>query len=381
MEVERIGVAGAGTMGAGIAQVAALGGFEVQTWDPVAKALVAAPQKIAAALAKGAERSRWSAADAEAAGARLETAEALEALAECDLVIEACPEDLKLKRELFVRLANAAGPRTLLATNTSSLRVTEIAEPVPEPARVCGMHFFNPPALMRLVEVVRGAETAEPTLAAAEEVARAMGREPVRATDSVGFIANRVNRPFSLESVRILEDGIATAAQIDDVIRSDGGYRMGPFELMDLVGIDVGLSVARSFYEQRPLHRWRPTATQERMVAEGRFGRKSGRGFYEYEDGRRLDPPDSELADGGGRRAILERVVSQLVNEASFALEEGVATAADIDTATRLGLNHPKGPFEWADELGRERVVAVLEGLAAETGDERYSIAPSLMPS
>jgi len=367
-------------MGAGIAQVAALGGFEVLLHDPIAKSLMAAPGKIAAALDKGAERDRWSSADADAASGRLETAEALEALAGCELVIEACPEDLNVKRGLFSRLAEAGGPETILATNTSSLRVSEIAGPVPGPGRVCGMHFFNPPALMRLVEVVKGDETSEETLAAVDEVARRMGREPVRASDSVGFIANRVNRPFSLESLRMLEDGVATAAQIDEVIRSDGGYRMGPFELMDLVGIDVGLSVARSFYEQRPLHRWLPTATQERMVAEDRFGRKAGRGFYEYEEGRRVDPGDPELADAGERRAIVERVVSQLVNEASFALGEGVATAADIDTATRLGLNHPKGPFEWADELGRERVVEVLEGLAAETGDERYSIAPSLMP-
>jgi 3-hydroxybutyryl-CoA dehydrogenase len=383
--IERIGVAGAGTMGTGIAQVAALGGFETLLHDPVAKALVAAPGKLAAALAKGAERDRWSDADAEAARARVSTAERLDDLAGCDLVIEACPEDLRLKRELFRQLADAGGPETILATNTSSLRVSEIAEPVPVPERVCGMHFFNPPALMRLVEVVRGDRTAEATLEAATEAARAMGREPVRASDSVGFIANRVNRPFSLESLRILEDGVASVAQIDEVIRTDGGYRMGPFELMDLVGVDVGLSVARSFYEQRPLHRWKPTATQERMVAEGRFGRKSGRGFYEYEAGQRKPGSDPRQGsdpalDAAQRRAILERVLSQLVNEASFALGEGVATAADIDTATRLGLNHPKGPFEWADELGRARVVEVLETLAAATGDERYSIAPSLMP-
>ena len=173
-------------------------------------------------------------------------------------------------------------------------------------------------------------------------------------------------------------------------MRADGGYRMGPFELMDLVGVDVGLSVARSFFEQRPLHRWRPTATQERLVAAGRFGRKSGHGFYRYEEGKHAERPAGPPMGGthgrsaglnpSQRRAILERVVSQLVNEASFALDEGVASARDIDTATRLGLNHPKGPFEWLEELGRERVVAVLERLRAETGDERYEISPSLMP-
>ena len=235
----------------------------------------------------------------------------------------------------------------MLATNTSSLPVTEIAEGLPHPERVCGMHFFNPPALMKLVEVVATADSADEPLAALEEVARAMGREPVRCTDSPGFIVNRCNRPYTLESLRILDEGIATHAQIDEALRSEGGYRMGPFELMDLIGIDVNLEVARSFYRQRPEPRWQPHEIQERMVASGRLGRKTGAGFYEYgEDAANAEPEpvEPELS-----RAILERVVAQLANEASFAAGEGVAEPR----RHRLGDAPWPQPSPWPVRVGR----------------------------
>ena len=249
---------------------------------------------FATALAKGAERGRWSAAEAEAAAARLRAAPRLEDLAGCELVIEAAPEDLELKRELFARLAEVCGAEAILATNTSSLSVTAIAAGVERPERVCGMHFFNPPALMRLVEVVAGDETSEETLAIASEVARAMGREPIRAADAIGFVANRVARPFTLEALRLLGERIATHDQIDRIVRIGGGFRMGPFELMDLVGVDVNFEVAKSFWEQS-FHepRWQPHPIQARMVAAGRLGRKAGRGYYDYGEGpHRPDDPE-----------------------------------------------------------------------------------------
>ena len=292
-------------------------------------------------------------------------------------MIEAAPEDLELKRTLFAGLEAACAPSAVLATNTSSLRVADIAAAAEHPERICGMHFFNPPPLMKLVEIVAGGETGEPALEAATEVAERMTRTPVRCTDSPGFIVNRCNRPYALESLRILAEGVATHAEIDAVMREDGGYRMGPFELMDLIGIDVNLEVARSFYRQRRLVRWEPSPISAQLVAEGRLGRKSGRGFYSYEDGEqqgRAEPPGDER-----RSAILERVVCALVNEASFALEEGVAESADdIDTALRLGLNHPRGPFEWARELGPERVLSTLDALRSDVADERYAAAPLL---
>jgi len=380
LSITRIAVVGAGTMGAGIAQLGCLGGYAVTLHDSDPQALATGADRLQAALAKGAGRGLWSMGDAAAASGRLTTATSLAALADAQLVIEAAPEELGLKRGLFDRLAAVCGPDAILATNTSSLPVSDIAADVERPERVCGMHFFNPPPLMRLVEIVAGARTDEMTLARASAVARAMGREPVRAADAPGFIVNRCNRPYSLEGLRMLGEGFATHAEIDAAMRDRGGYRMGPFELMDLIGVDVNLEVARSFYRQRAEPRWQPHPIQEEMVAEGRLGRKSGRGFYEYEAGRRVDPPPvpgHRAADPG---AILERIVAQLVNEASFAVEEGVAQPGDIDTAMRLGLNHPRGPFEWRRELGADRVAEVLEGLAVALGEpERYRVAPPLL--
>jgi 3-hydroxybutyryl-CoA dehydrogenase len=377
--VNRLGVVGAGTMGAGIAQLGCLGGFETALYDPDPQALATGADRLQAALAKGAGRGLWSAADAAGASGRLTTTPNVAELAGSDLVIEAAPEDLELKRDLFASLAAACGAEAILATNTSSLPVSDIAAEVERPARVCGMHFFNPPPLMRLVEIVAGESTDELTLAAASAVARTMNREPVRAKDSPGFIVNRCNRPFSLEALRMLGEGFATHAEIDAAVRGRGGYRMGPFELMDLVGIDVGLEVARSFFRQRAEPRWEPHPIQEELVAAGRLGRKSGSGFYEYRDGRRVDPEPGSEDETADPDAILERIVAQLVNEATFAVEEGVAAPPDIDTAMRLGLNHPRGPFEWQRELGAEKLVAALERLAETTGEaERYRVAPGL---
>jgi 3-hydroxybutyryl-CoA dehydrogenase len=380
MTIERLGVVGAGTMGAGIAQLGCLGGFRVTLHDADPQALATGADRLEAALAKGAGRGLWSAGNAAAAAGRLTTTLNVDELAGSELVIEAAPEDLELKRELFARLAGICGEEAVLATNTSSLPVTEIAAEVDHPERVCGMHFFNPPPQMLLVEIVAGDLTGELALLHATSVARAMGREPVRTKDSPGFIVNRCNRPFSLEALRMLGEGFATHAEIDAAMRELGGYRMGPFELMDLIGIDVNLEVARSFYRQRPEPRWEPHPIQEEMVEAGRLGRKSGAGFYEYDAGRRIDPlmrPGRQPADPA---AILERIVAQLVNEASFAVDEGVARPSEIDTAMRLGLNHPKGPFEWQRELGADRLVQVLRRLAGRLGEpERYRVAPLLL--
>ena len=378
MTIQVVGVAGAGTMGAGIAQLACLGGYRTLLHDPAAEALTAGAARLRADLARGAERGRWSEEDAAVAAARLETVSELEGLGGCDLVVEAAPEDLELKRDLFARLERACGNAAVLATNTSSLPVSEIAAKARRPERICGMHFFNPPALMKLVEVVAGERSEQAAVDAVAAVAERMGRTAVRCADSPGFVVNRCNRPYALESLRILDEGIAGHAEIDRVMREDGGYRMGPFELMDLIGIDVNLSVARSFYAQRPIARWKPHPIQERMAAEGRLGRKTGRGFYEYGDGSKIEPAAADL-EPELRRQVLERVVSALVNEASFAAGEGVAAPDDIDTAMKLGLNHPRGPFEWELELGSARVVATLADLRQTSGDERYDPAPELV--
>ena len=390
--IERVGVVGAGTMGAGIAQIAALGGYRTAIYELDSRALDRGMEQLRGALRRGAERGRWSEQEAIDALERIETDTIVEVLRDCELVIEAAPEDLELKRSLFERLAAVCGAETVLATNTSSLSVTAIATGVSGPERIAGMHFFNPPALMQLVEVVAGDETGERALELATEVATGMGRTPIRARDSVGFVANRCVRPFFLESLRMLAEGIARHDEIDRIVRLGGGLRMGPFELMDLIGIDVNFAVAKSFWEQsfgEP--RWRPSPVQERMVASGRLGRKTGRGFYVYEEGaphRPRDPDvlgerpildEEQLEDLAGENAppVLTRLGATIANEACFALGERVASAEDINTAMRLGYNWPVGPLEWGERLGWSRALGVLDELRELQG-EAYRAAPAL---
>jgi 3-hydroxybutyryl-CoA dehydrogenase len=503
-----IGVAGGGTMGAGIAQLACLSGARTLLHDPLPEALERGLERIRAQLDRGVERSRLSEPEAAAARERLEAAPALEDLADCELVIEAAPERLEIKRELFARLSDGiVADDCVLASNTSSLLVTGIAAGARHPERVVGMHFFNPPAVMRLLEVVAGEQSSDSALARARAAGEAMGKHVIVAVDGPGFLVNRCNRPFGLEALRLLQEQVAPLEEIDRICRMAGGFRMGPFELMDLVGVDVGLDVSRSFYEQsfgEP--RWRPSPIAVRTVAAGRLGRKSGRGYYEYpEGGGRHRPPDPEplqagggdgliviaghsplaraLADAavsagwdvafperaegreppflildltqgeetdvplqGGPQAILcgagsltmldpgggavgfhalppleeatlveltrgpdsarsaqgaaerffatlgkhtvwvgdapglvlGRIVCQLVNEAAFAVAEGVGSAADVDAGMVYGLNYPRGILAWGDEIGLEQVLAVLDGLYDERREERYRAAPLL---
>ncbi len=401
MTVARVGVLGAGTMGRGIAQVAALGGYQTLLYDPDPEALEAGQLRLGEELSKGVDRGRWSDEEGSAAVERIEATDEIEALSGCDLLIEAAPEDLDLKRALFAEAASVSERETIFASNTSSLRISDIAAGVPHPERVVGMHFFNPPALMRLVEIVAAEQSSERALAATTEVALGMGRTPIRAKDSPGFVANRLARPFSLESLRILGDGIADAERIDRIVRVGGGFRMGPFELLDLIGLDVNLTIARSFFAQggEP-ERWRPSPIQERLVAEGKLGRKSGQGYHVYGDGdsaapssriagqRRsgieqgpglaptLDPDDLADIDPAGPE-VLPRLFAQIANEAAFAREEDIASPQDMETAMRLGFNWPLGPLGIAEKLGAGRALELLEALEAEKG-EAYRPAPRL---
>ena len=298
---EPIGVVGAGTMGLGIAQLAAQAGARTLLYDPVPEALAAARERMAAALERPVARGRMTAAEAEATVGRVEPVEDIAALAPCAIVIEAAPEQLELKHELFAALARVTDPVCVLATNTSSLSVTELAAPVAHPERVVGLHFFNPAPVMRLVEVVAGQASSAEALATARAVGQAMGKHVIDARDIAGFLVNRVNRPFSLESLRLLQEGVAGAEQIDRIVRLGGGFRMGPFELMDLIGIDTNHSVAEQLHRQtygEP--RYRPSPLAARMVAAGTLGRKTGSGWFAYADGREHRPPDPEPPPGGG---------------------------------------------------------------------------------
>ncbi len=391
MTVALVGVVGAGTMGSGIAQLACLGGYETLLHDPLPTALEAGAERVIESLGKGAKRGLWSAEEAEAAAGRLRAVAELSGLAGCDLVVEAAPEDLALKRRLFAELAETCGPEAILASNTSSLPVGEIGAETRAAERVVGMHFFNPPALMKLLEVVATADSSTRALEEASRVGRRMGRTPIRAKDSPGFIANRLARPYSLESLRILSQGVADAATIDRALRLGGGFKMGPFELIDLIGLDVNLSVARSFYAQggEP-QRWRPSEVQARMVDEGLLGRKSGRGFYSYGEGpHREEDPDLEIVaptlDGGqlaridpSAPLIVPRIIAQIANETAFALQERVGSSEDMETAMKLGFNWPLGPLGFTDLIGAGPAVELLEALRAEHG-EAYRPAPRLL--
>jgi 3-hydroxybutyryl-CoA dehydrogenase len=299
-----IGVLGAGTMGAGIAQLACRAGARTLLHDPIPQALQRGAQRAREGLQKEAAKGRLSAADAQAAGERLEVVDGLEAFAPCELVIEAAPELPELKRELYGRLSEIVSEECVLASNTSSLPVTGIAAGASGPERVVGMHFFNPAPLMALVEVIAGLRSSERALAVVDATGRAMGKTVIRATDGPGFLVNRCNRPFGLEALRLLSERVTDVPGIDRIVRLGGGFRMGPFELSDLVGVDTGFDVSRSFYELsfgEP--RWRPSPIQARMVAAGLHGRKTGRGYYDYtgEGPHRAPDPEPPPCAGDAR--------------------------------------------------------------------------------
>jgi 3-hydroxybutyryl-CoA dehydrogenase len=435
--VSTLGVVGAGTMGAGIAQLGSQAGWRTLVHDPVAD--------VDAAIAKIV--SRW-----EKKGQSFtppSRAADLAELARCDVIVEAVPERLEIKQKLFAELG-ALASAAVLASNTSSIPITAIAAAAPDPTLVVGMHFFNPPPVMQLVEVIPAMQSAPEAVERVTALASAMGKRPIRCADVTGFVVNRTNRPFGLEALRCLQEGIADVPTIDRIFRLGGGFRMGPFELQDLVGIDTGYDISLSFHELgfgEP--RWRPSPLSARMVAAGWHGRKTGRGWYDYDDGRtcRADDPAPpartagarivgsgpvaaalrRLSDGGGpaifvdglggdvagepfhaiaplalvevtgpageaafgalglhtvrvapsAAGVLPRAVCQLVNEAHFTLGEGVASAEDIDDGLMLGLNHPRGPLAWGEMLGREHVRATLARLRTVHGDA-YRPAPAL---
>ncbi len=326
-------------MGAGIAQIASLAGARTLLHDPLPDALAGGVERVQRALERSVERGRLSREEATAALARLQSAPELGDLGPCELVIEAAPESLELKRELFGRICDVVSEECVLATNTSSLPVTAIAGGLRGPERVVGMHFFNPAPVMPLLEVVAGEQSADWALASARATGQAMGKRVIDALDGPGFLVNRCARPYGLEATRLLVEGVASVEEIDRVCRLGGRFRMGPFELSDLVGLDTRLFVERSFFEQsygEP--RWRPSPITARLVAAGRLGRKSGRGFYEYPAGGEYRPADTEPpAAGGGSGLVVIAGSSPLASELREAASRAGFTVADPEQAERSG--------------------------------------------
>jgi 3-hydroxybutyryl-CoA dehydrogenase len=388
-EAARVAIVGAGTMGAGIAQVALEGGWRVTLHDPIPGATNRALERIRQGLTRRAEKA--GAADPARVAATGLLAlhvvpDVTRAVDGAQLAIEAVVEDLDAKRRLFADLDDASAPDAILATNTSALSVSKIAESVGRPDRVVGLHFFNPAPVLPLVEVVAGRSSAAWAVERAASIVEGWGKTAIRVADAPGFIVNRVNRPFTLEPLRLLRAGTASIEEIDAAIVA-AGFPMGPFALMDLIGIDVNLAAARGLFEAsgRP-PRFRPSPIQEELVAAGRLGRKTGDGFYRYVDGKIAGPAprfasrgaQSGRGSGMDAASIAERVVLAIVNEAYRALGDGVASDADIDRAMHLGANHPFGPFKWARGIGVHEVTVMLDALSDEDADTFRPTLPLL---
>jgi len=372
----QIGIIGAGAMGSGIAQVAATAGHRVVLFDASKAQLDKARSALESTLNKLVEKGKLDDADAQGILRRITWAENLQAFRDCGLVIEAIIERLDVKQNVFSELETIVAEDCALASNTSSLSITLIASGCKKAERVLGIHFFNPAPLMPLVEIIPGVATDQQLLLDCKTLIDGWGKSTVLAKDTPGFIVNRVARPYYGEAIRIYEEGFADFATIDWAMKTFGGFRMGPFELMDFIGNDINYKVTETVWEQffyEP--RFKPSFTQKRLYEAKRFGRKSGRGYYDYAPGAAMPEPkqDKELGEH-----ICWRVLVMLINEAADALYLGVASRDDLDTAMTKGVNYPKGLLKWADEKGIRHVVETMDRLYDEYREDRYRCSAQL---
>jgi 3-hydroxybutyryl-CoA dehydrogenase len=365
-----VGVVGCGAMGSGIAQVAATAGHRVVVYDTNQAALAVARKKMGESLSKLVEKQKISQSDSENIIKRISFEHDLIHFRHCGLVIEAIVEDLEVKQKVFLQLEKILKEDCILASNTSSLSIASIASVITKNERVLGIHFFNPATVMPLVEIIPALTTSSAIANACKVLISTWGKQCVTAKDTPGFIVNRVARSYYGESIRIYEEGIADLATIDWALKTQGGFKMGPFELMDFIGNDINFKVTESVWEQffyEP--RFKPSLTQKRLFEAGHFGRKSGRGYYDYSAGAVSPEPNKDPALAS---LIFNRVIAMLINEAVDSFYLRIATRDDLDTAMTKGVNYPKGLLRWADEIGMENVLATLKALHELYGEERY---------
>lgn len=379
-----VGIIGSGTMGSGIAQVAATAGCQVKLYDTHEVALDKAEASLEKILSRLVEKGRINNVEKSSIQNNISYVNNLEDLSDSNLTIEAIVENLEIKKKVFSELESYVSDDCIIASNTSSLSIASIAASLKKPKRCVGIHFFNPAPLMKLVEVIPAIQTSYEVLEKAIDTISSWGKVVAVAKDTPGFIVNRVARPFYGEALRIYEEGIANFATIDHSLKTLGGFRMGPFELMDFIGNDVNYTVTETVFTAFYFDtRYKPSFTQKRFAEAGYLGRKSGIGYYEYDENGRIIQIDSVIQSESEEsqqlaQTIFDRVLVMLINEAVDALFLNIASAEDIDNAMTKGVNYPKGLLAWADEKGMDWCVDKMDELYNEYHEERYRCSPLL---
>ena len=371
-----ISVIGAGTMGSGIAQVAASNGCQVTIVDSSQPALENSKSKLKSILNRLVEKGKINEEQSKSILVCIHWTAKMDEISNSNMIIEAIVENLEIKQKLFSEMESLVSDICILATNTSSLSVSKIASVCKLKSRIMGVHFFNPVPLMKLVEVIPTEETDKKLLSEVKSSLEGWGKSVVTAKDTPGFIVNRVARPFYSEALKIYEEGLADFATIDWAMKEFGGFRMGPFELMDYIGNDVNYSATKAVYDGTNHDpRYKPSPIQKKLMDEGLLGRKSGKGYFDYSENAVNPEPNKNEKLG---KKIFNRNLTMLINAAVDALNGAIATRDDIDTAMTTGVNYPKGLLKWADEIGIENVLKQLQGLQSNSNDNRYQPSPLL---
>ena len=377
----KVGIIGSGTMGRGIAQVAATAGCQVNLFDANQSILEKSKASLEKILIRLIEKGRIDTSEKNRIQSNINYINSLKELSNSDLIIEAIIENLEIKKKVFSELETLVSDDCIIASNTSSLSIASIAASLKNPKRCVGIHFFNPAPLMRLVEVIPAIQTSYETLEKSIDTISSWGKTVAIAKDTPGFIVNRVARPFYSEALRIYEEGVASFQAIDSSLKNLGGFRMGPFELMDFIGNDVNFTVTETVFKSFFFDpRYKPSFTQKRFAEAGYLGRKSGIGFYEYDKNNQIIPlnKNETKIESALSQLIFDRVLVMLINEAADTLFWNIASAKDIDNAMTKGVNYPKGLLAWADEKGIDWCVNQMDQLYDEYREDRYRCSPIL---